>query len=101
MIRVNDPENADRVLAIGEPETDPVLVAKLRALFDRSARNAAWYEAHAAEIHREHPGRYIAVYDGRLYVGDDPKSVADRVRADHPGDWGGSFRSYIRPRPVA
>lgn len=102
MIRITDAPVVPRgepspTLTIGEPETDPVLVAQLREVFDRAAANAAWYEAHAEDIRSKYPGKYIRVAAGELFVGDDPQELAARVRAARPDDWSGAFRTFVPP----
>jgi hypothetical protein len=88
-------------VTIGPEVIDPVLIANIRATKERFCKNMAWFEAHAVEIGKNHPGRYICVAGEELFVGDDPTNLFARVRAAHPDDWGGVFTKFIPARTNA
>ena len=55
------------------------------------ARNVDWFGQHAKEIRDAHSGRYIVVFGGELFVGDDPREVRARAYAAHPELAKGSY----------
>ncbi|MFO0806174.1 MAG: hypothetical protein U0791_23985 [Gemmataceae bacterium] len=55
-----------------------------RAAQAEFARNVDWFGQHAKEIRDAHSGRYIVVFGGELFVGDDPREVRARAYAAHP-----------------
>lgn len=104
MIHPSEPTNTtagETQIEPGEPVTDPEVVARFRLQMERFARNTAWFEAHARQIGRDHPGKFISVVAGQLFVGNDVKELYTRVRAAHPDEWNAAFTKYIRPVPTA
>jgi len=91
----------ETLLHIGEPITDPDVTANFRLQMEQFARNSAWFEAHAEQIGREQPGKFISVVAGELFVGDDVRELYARVRAAHPAGWNAAFTKHIRPRLTA
>lgn len=90
-------------------ETRPVLmgeisdreeVARAQAQQERFDRNAAWLQAHAAEIYSRHRGRCICVAGQELFVGDTPEEVLALAKAAHPED-DGRFLHYIPKEKAA
>jgi hypothetical protein len=77
-----------------EEVTDPVLIAQAQAQHERFERNWNWFEAHAADIYKEHRGRFLVIAGQELFVGDDIQEVLARARAAHPED-DGLFTRYI------
>jgi hypothetical protein len=82
-----------------EEVTDPVQIAQARAQRQRFDRNWAWFEAHAADIYKQHRGRFLAVAGQELFVGDTVQDVLAQARSAHPED-DGLFTRYI-PRERA
>jgi len=83
-----------------EEMTDPEELAKARAQRERFDRNAAWLQAHAAEVYTRHCGKCICVAGEELFVGDTPEEVLAQAKAAHPED-DGSFLHYIPREKVA
>jgi hypothetical protein len=82
-----------------EEVTDPVQIAQAEARRKRLDRNWAWFEAHAAEIYRQHRGKFLCVAGEELFVADTPEEVLRLAIAAHPDDEG-RFTRYI-PRERA
>jgi hypothetical protein len=78
-------------------ETDPVEIAKARAMFEKFDRNYAWLEAHAAEVF-SHRGKYICIAGQELFVGDDVKELLAQAKAAHPEDDGPLFQYVPKER---
>ena len=78
-------------------EWDPTPEEKNVALAeqDEFRRNVTWFAAHAKEIRDQHPGRFVCIAAGQLYVGDDPNEVYGRARAAHPDIPGGFLTKRI------
>jgi len=84
----------DRQAIVMEEVTDPVELAKARAQRERFDRNAAWLQAHPAEVYERHRGRCICVAGEELFVADTPDEALALATAAHPDD-DGSFVQYI------
>jgi hypothetical protein len=84
----------DRQAITIEEVTDPVELAKARAQRERFDRNAAWLQAHAAEVYERHRGRCICVAGEELFIADTPEGALALATAAHPDD-NGSFVQYI------
>jgi hypothetical protein len=88
-------------VTIGPGVHDPAMLATFRDKRERFNKNLAWFEAHAIEIGKAHPGRYICVAGQALFVGDDPAELFARARTAYPDDWGGFFTKFIPARVCA
>ena len=77
-----------------EEVTDPVQIAQARAQRERFDRNWAWFEAHAAEIYRQHRGKCLCIAGEELFVADTPEEALRLASVTHPED-DGRFTRYI------
>ncbi|MBA4065893.1 MAG: hypothetical protein C0501_19670 [Isosphaera sp.] len=64
---------------------------------ERYFKNMRWFEAHIAEIRKQHAGQSVCVAGETLFAGPDPREVFARARAAFPDDWGSFFTMYLRP----
>src|SRR5438552_10845416 len=71
---------------IMEEVTDPEELARGQAWKARADRNAAWLQAHAAEVYPRHRGKFICVAGEELFVADTPTEVRALARSAHPDD---------------
>jgi hypothetical protein len=85
---------------IMEEVTDPEELAAIRARRARFARNAAWLQAHAAEVYTRYRGKCICVAGEELFVADTPEEVLTLARTAHPED-DGFFLHYIPREKLA
>jgi hypothetical protein len=88
-----------RVPLVMEEVTDPAELARARAQRERFDRNAAWLQAHAAEVYARYRGKCICIAGQELFVADTPEEAIAQAKAAHPKD-DGSFVHYI-PREKA
>ena len=60
----------------------------LTRVFERARRNMLWLNDHIMEleIFKLYRGRFIAVSEGELFVGDSPEEVEQLALAKHPED---------------
>ena len=81
--------------------TDPIELARAQVQREKFDRNAAWLQAHAAEIYQEekYRGKCICIAGEELFVADTPEEADALGNAAHPED-DGSFIRYI-PREKA
>ncbi|MGH9960744.1 MAG: DUF5678 domain-containing protein [Pyrinomonadaceae bacterium] len=63
-----------------DPEFDRV--------FELSGRNLRWFNEHAMELEvfKRYRGRFVAVSECELFVGDTPEEVERLARERHPDD---------------
>lgn len=80
--------------------TDPVQLAEARSRQERSDRNWAWFEAHAAEIYSQHRGKCLCIAGEELFVADTAEEALALARAAHPED-DGRFTRYIPRERIA
>jgi len=85
---------------IMEEVTDPEELAKMQARRKRYERNAAWLQAHAAEVYTRHRGKCICIAGEELFVADTPEEVLALATAAHPED-DGRFLHYIPREKMA
>ena len=73
---------------------------QLTRLFERVRRNLLWFNEHAMELEvfKLYRGRYIAVSEGELFVGDSHEEVERLAREKHPEDT--PHVQYIPPERV-
>lgn len=83
-----------------EEVTDLEELARARAQRQRFDRNAAWLQAHAAEIYTRYRGKCVCIAGEELFVADTPEEALAQARAAHPED-DGSFIHYIPRERVA
>jgi hypothetical protein len=83
-----------------EEVTDPEELARSRAWRARADRNAAWLQAHAAEVYSRHRGKFVCVAGEELFVADTPAAVLRLARTAHPED-DAFFLQYIPRERVA
>jgi hypothetical protein len=89
----------ERPPIIVEEITNPEELARTREQWERSDRNAAWFQAHAAEIYRRYRGKCICIAGGELFVADTPQEVLALSKAAHPEDDG--YLVHYIPREKA
>jgi hypothetical protein len=82
------------VPVVMEDVTDPEELAKAHAQRERFDRNAAWLQAHVAEIYSRYRGKCICIAGEELFVADTPEEVLELATAAHPDD-DGRFLRYI------
>lgn len=85
---------------IMEEVTDPEELARSQAWRARADRNAAWLQAHAAEIYPHYRGKFVCIAGEELFVGDTASEVLALARAAHPKD-DAFFLRYIPRDKVA
>ena len=83
---------------IMEEVTDPEELAAIRARRARFERNAAWLQAHAAEVYTGYRGKCICVAGEELFVADRPEEVVALATAAHPEDDGRLLRYIPREK---
>ncbi|HXG66658.1 MAG TPA: hypothetical protein VNO70_16275 [Blastocatellia bacterium] len=61
---------------------------ELERMFELAGRNVRWFNEHAMEIEvfKRYRGRYLAVSEGELFVGDSPEEVERLALEKHPND---------------
>jgi hypothetical protein len=71
-------------LIIEEQPMDP----ELARLFERAERNLLWFNEHAMELEvfKRYRGRFVAVSEGEMFVGDSRQEVERLAREKHPDD---------------
>ncbi len=71
-------------ITVEELPPDPEVVRVL----ELTGRNLRWFNEHAIEreVFSRYRGRFIAVSEGELFVGDSRKEVGRLARARHPED---------------
>ena len=74
--------------------TDPAELAAARARREQFDRNAAWLQAHAAEVYPYHRGKFICIAGEELFVADTPEEAQTAGTTAHPEDQG-CFVHYI------
>ena len=82
-----------------EEVTDPEELAKARVQDARFEKNCAWFDAHAAEIYKEHRGKVLCICGQELFVADTALEAVALARAKHPEDDG--FFTRIIPKERA
>jgi hypothetical protein len=83
-----------------EQVTDPEELARGRAWRARADRNAAWLQAHAAEVYPRYRGKFVCIAGEELFVADTPGEVLALARASHPED-DAFFLRYIPRDKIA
>jgi hypothetical protein len=92
MIRLIGPPPPPVVM---ECPSSPEQRAAALAERERYHRNVRWFADHAADIGREHAGKFICVAGQELFVGTDPNQVHADASAKHPQDRGSCFCKLI------
>jgi hypothetical protein len=46
--------------------------------------DAAWVRAHLEELVEKHPGQYVVVAAGEVFVGEDAAALEAKARRKHP-----------------
>ncbi len=88
---------ASRVIL--EEVTNPEELAQARAQRQRANRNAAWLQAHAAEVYR-HRGKHFCIAGEELFLAGTAEEAIAMARRAHPDD-DGFFVRYIPIEKVA
>jgi hypothetical protein len=81
---------------IMEEVTDPEELAASRARHARFDRNAAWFQAHVAEVYTRYRGTCLCVAGAELFVAETPEEVLTLARTAHLED--GGFFPHDLPR---
>jgi hypothetical protein len=82
---------------IGHKRSHVDLTRRYLSTFDR---NAAWLQAHAAEVYPRYRGQCICIAGEALFVADLPEEVLTLAKAAHPDD-DGYFLHYIPREKLA
>jgi hypothetical protein len=69
-------------LIITEGPEDPELNRRM----EQFRRNGQWLTEHGAPLFEQHPGKYIAVSEGDVFVSDDAWEAKRLAREKHPDD---------------
>jgi hypothetical protein len=77
-----------------EEVTDPTEIARSRAQDERARQNAAWLQAHWADVLPRARGRFLAVAGQEAFLGDTPEEAWALARAAHPED-DGAISQYV------
>jgi hypothetical protein len=99
MVRPNPPSAEFHPPQIVEVR-DATALAQARAQRSRFDRNAAWLQAHAAQVYGQNRGRCICIAGEELFVADTPEEAVRIATARHPDD-DGWFVRYIPREKVA
>lgn len=83
---------------IMEEVTDPEELARARAQQERFDRNAAWLQAHAAEVYPRYRGKCLCIAGQELFVADSPEEALAMATAAHPEDDGRFLRCVPREK---
>jgi len=83
-----------------EDVTDAEELTKARQQRERFDRNAAWLQAHIADVYAQHRGKYICIAGEELFVADTVKEVIALATTAHPDD-DGWFTRFIPKEKVA
>lgn len=83
-----------------EVVTDPAELAQTLAQREQFDRNAAWLQAHAAEVYSGFRGKCICIAGEELFVADTAKEALALATAAHPEDKG-RFVHYIPREKLA
>jgi hypothetical protein len=83
-----------QVSVVMEEVTDAEELAKAQAQRERFDRNAAWLQAHVAEVYARYRGKCICIAGEELFVADTPEEALALATAAHPED-DGRFLRYI------
>lgn len=95
VLRHGDMTMTDKhVPVVMEEVTDPEELAKAHAQRERFNRNAAWLQAHVAEIYSRYRGKCICIAGQEVFVADTPEEVLELTTKAYP-DGDGRFLRYI------
>jgi hypothetical protein len=83
-----------------EQNADSPSLAETQRQREQFARNAAWFQAHAAEIAAQNRGKCICVAGEELHVADTAHEALALATAAHPEDRG-RFVHYIPKQQVS
>jgi len=89
-----------RATVVMEEVTDPDDLARARAQRERFDKNAAWLQAHAAEVYTRYRGKCVVIAGEELFAAETPEEAWALAAAAHPED-DGSFIRYIPREKVA
>jgi hypothetical protein len=79
---------SDHPALILEEVMDPAIIAQAQAQAARCARNMAWLQAQAAEIHPRYRGKHLCIAGETLFVADTPEEAWALATAAYPEDDG-------------
>jgi hypothetical protein len=79
-----------------EEVTDPVEIARGRAVAEQFHRNAQWLAAHWPDLLPQAYGRFLAVAGQEAFIADSIDEAQARARAAHPQDEG-LLSQYVFP----
>jgi len=83
-----------------EVVTDPAELAQARTQREQFDRNAAWLQAHAAEVYSRFRGKCICIAGEELFAADTAKAALVLATIAHPEDKG-RFVHYIPREKLA
>ena len=79
-----------------EEVTDPVAIARGRAVHEQFGRNARWLAAHWPDLLPQAYGKFLAVAGQEAFIADTIEEAHARARAAHPEDQG-LLSQYVFP----
>jgi hypothetical protein len=83
-------------ITVGDPITDPKVLAQFKASEMGYRRNEAWMQAHWEERWPHARGKTLVVAGQEAFIADIPDEALARAHAPHPTDVG-VVRRYVFP----
>jgi len=83
---------------IMEEVTDPAVIARARAQYERAKRNSDWLQAHWPDLLPQARGNHLVVAGQEAFIADTPEEAWAMARAAHPGDDGALCKYVITKR---
>jgi hypothetical protein len=81
---------------IMEEVTDPSVVARNRAQYERARRNSDWLESHSAELLPQARGKHLVVAGQEGFIANTVEEAWAMARTAHPDD-DGAIGQYVFP----
>jgi hypothetical protein len=81
---------------IMEEVTDPAVVARNRAQYERARRNSDWLESHWADLLPQARGKHLVVAGQEGFIANTVEEAWAMARAAHPDD-DGAIGQYVFP----
>lgn len=78
-----------------EEVTNPVEVARFRAIHEQAERNSAWLEAHWEDVLPQARGKFLAVAGQEVFIANTPEEAWTWAETTHPEDKG-AIVQYVR-----
>ncbi len=78
-----------------EEVTDPVAVARFRAMHEQAKRNSDWLQAHWDDLLPQARGKFLAVAGQEAFLANTPEEAWTWAETTHPTDKG-AIVQYVR-----